>query len=514
MAPQHHVMISIRPPFTPQFLQLRVQSGQRLSAEEIAIATEFISVAEHCISYVDAFIARTGPGIELDELAQERANIIQQIARHKNAICTIRRIPPEIISQFLILSVPHVDIDDFGQPPWHLGHICGDWREIALTTPSLWSDIVIFHPRKYPLEKLHALLDRSSNSPLKFLFWTASTTSQEEHRIKEFLQIMVACAPRWISASLSVNPSDWGLLAPLRGRIPRLHYLRVDVSHFGGFLHSQYTVTAQDRSDPFEIAPALRDVTLEDLSTLPHALKLPFQQLTRIKVAESYTAIRAMLRTTSNLEMASLDFIDDPPETGSPAPLRLPRLRRLYVSAQSFLNQLELPALEEIYLVNTAPAPFLSLVERCPTIKLTKLSMAFCGSTNLVRILEACPSIQSLGLQLARNEGNDVLSKLTMRRTGATFTGIGPNVHSISLGIDRAPIKYEQFVKMVESRWRVPAKGSPCCRLRSVELFVVDPGKLLSTSQEERVAMLKSEGLRVSVLQGTEAEFAIMDWRI
>ncbi|KAF7350617.1 hypothetical protein MSAN_01621800 [Mycena sanguinolenta] len=507
-------MISIRPPFTPQFLQSKLQSGQRLSAEEIAIATEFISVAEHCISYVDASISRTGPGIELDELKQERANIIQQIARHKNAICTIRRIPPEIISKFLVLSVPQLDIDDFGQPPWHLGHICGDWREIALETPSLWSDIVVFRPREYPLEKLHALLDRSSNSPLKFLFWAASTTSQEEPRIRELLQIMVACAPRWISASIAVNPHDWGLLAPLRGRIPRLHYLRIDVSDFGGFHHPQYTVMAKEKSDPFEIAPALRDVTLEDLSTLPHALKLPFQQLTRIKVVESCTSIRAMLQTASNLQMASLDFTDDPLETGFPVPIRLQHLRRLYVSAQPFLHQLELPALEEIYLVNTDPAPFLSLIGRCPTIRLTRLSMAFCGSTNLIRILEACPSIQSLGLQLTNNEGNDVLSKLTVRRTGAILTSIGPNVHSISLGIDRAPIKYEQFVKMVESRWRVPRKGSPCCRLRSVELFVVDSGKLLSTSQQERIDTLKGEGLRVSVLQGTEAHYAIMDWRI
>jgi hypothetical protein len=284
--------------------------------------------------------------------------------------------------------------------------------------------------------------------------------------------------------------------------------LRIDV----GKAYRNNSVS-QGQADPFEIAPALRDVTLEDLSGLPHAIVLLFRQLTRLKMATRYRTIVDTLQTTPHLEMASLDFTNDLPDNGLPL-IRLTHLRRLYVSSQSFLNQLELPALEEIYMIGTHPAPFLSLVERCPTMRLHTLRVMFCTPTHISQILEACPTLQTLGLQITTHDkGNDLLSSLTPSRTGATTPGIGPNVHSIALGIDGAKIKYGLFVSMVESRWRVPAQG-PCCRLRSVELLVAKGETAFSKSMEQRLDVLKREGLRMSILQGSEASSELMEWRI
>jgi hypothetical protein len=66
---------------------------------------------------------------------------------------------------------------------------------------------------------------------------------------------------------------------------------------------------------------------------------------------------------------------------------------------------------------------------------------------------------------------------------------------------------------MVESRWRVPAQG-PCCRLRSVELLVAKGETAFSKSMEQRLDVLKREGLRMSILQGSEASSELMEWRI
>ncbi|KAF8177781.1 hypothetical protein K438DRAFT_1605980, partial [Mycena galopus ATCC 62051] len=134
-----HGIISIAAPFTNQFLQ----SSQRLSASEIAIAREFIAIGEHCLSYVDATITRAGSGIEVDGLTQQREDILEQVLEHKNAVRCIRRLPPEIISKFLVFALPYVDPDDFGETPWHLGHVCRYWRDVALASPGLWTDIVI-----------------------------------------------------------------------------------------------------------------------------------------------------------------------------------------------------------------------------------------------------------------------------------------------------------------------------------------------------------------------------------
>ncbi|KAF7362753.1 hypothetical protein MVEN_00624800 [Mycena venus] len=503
-------MLTIRPPFTEEFLQ----SSQRLSASEIAIATEFISLGEHCISYMDAAITRAGSQEELYELTQQRKDMVQQVLQHKNAIRCLRRLPFEIVSKFLVFALPYVEPDDFGETPWYLGHICRYWRDVALASPSLWSDIVIMRPNKYPTEKFQTQLTRSSNSPLKVLLWSSSSSRGNPH-VTEFLKVLVDCAPRWTNACIFINPTHWNLLASLRSRVPLLRYLRIGVSDF-----LDPDAKSTELTNPLEIAPALRDLTLEDISGLPHGLVLPFHQLTRLKLATTSESIAAILQTTTNLELASLDLTDDPPDAVHPI-IRLPHLRRLYLSSQPFLEQLELPALEEIYMVDTPPAPFLSsFVQRCPTMKLKTLRLAWCTPAHIARILEACPSVETLGLQImSSDKGDELLTLLTVQRsTSGVYTGIGPNLHSIALGLDRVVVKHGLFVDMVESRWRLPADrdngGSPFCRLRSAELLVVDEGNALSASMERRLDVLKKEGLRISLLQGSAANSELLEWRI
>ncbi|KAJ7477659.1 hypothetical protein FB451DRAFT_191928 [Mycena latifolia] len=348
-----HELIPTPPPWMEQVLQ----SSQPLSASEIANATELISAGEQCISDLDAAIYRARSGEVLDVLAQQRENIVQQVRQHSNAIRCIRRLPPEIVSRFLAPYLLSTAPDVFNEPPWHLGHICQYWRDVALTTPSLWCDVLIDDPQVYPVEKLQTLLARSSNSPLKVGFWASSGAT-------ELLRILAGTAPRWVNVTVFVNPVDWASLAHLRGSLPVLRYLHLKVSR-------PTDSTTTGLTGPFEFAPALLDVTLE-VPGFQTALLLPFRQLNRLKMVTSYGVITAILRTTHNLEVANLYFTDLPPDTGLPL-IRLLHLNRLYSSRQVFLNHLELSALEEIYMVDTHPAPLLSLLERCPTIRLKTL---------------------------------------------------------------------------------------------------------------------------------------------
>jgi hypothetical protein len=182
------------------------------------------------------------------------------------------------------------------------------------------------------------------------------------------------------------------------------------------------------------------------------------------------------------------------------------------------LDHFELPVLEEIYTVDSHLAPLLSLIERCPTIRLKTLRLAWCTPAHISQILEACPTVQTLGIQIMDSDGihgGDLLSKLTVRHTGGTtYTAVGPNLHSIELGFDHANINYELFADMVESRWRMPTEGSPCCHLRSVELLHVDGKNVLDSSMRQKLDVLKGEGLRVSLLEGSEMTSELMDWRI
>jgi hypothetical protein len=175
--------------------------------------------------------------------------------------------------------------------------------------------------------------------------------------------------------------------------------------------------------------------------------------------------------------------------------------------------------LEEIYMVDIHPAPLLSLIKRCPTIRLKTLHLAWCTPAHITQILEACPTVQTLGMQFMDSDGindRDLLSRLTVCYTsGTTYTAVGPNLQSFELGLDCASINYELFVDMVESRWRVPAERSPCCRLHSVEVLNVDGKNVLGASMEQKLDVLKGEGLQVSLsMKDSEARSKLIDWQI
>ncbi|KAJ6483352.1 hypothetical protein C8R45DRAFT_1099617 [Mycena sanguinolenta] len=123
-------VISIRSPFAQEFLR----SSQRLSASEFDIATQFISIGQQCVSYVDSDIAHANSAVELNGLKQQLKNILEQVLQHKNAIRSMRHLPPEIVSKFLALTLPYIEANDFGKTPRHLGHICQYWRDTMLAT--------------------------------------------------------------------------------------------------------------------------------------------------------------------------------------------------------------------------------------------------------------------------------------------------------------------------------------------------------------------------------------------
>ncbi|KAJ7209220.1 hypothetical protein GGX14DRAFT_632450, partial [Mycena pura] len=474
-----------------------LQSSYRLSPSEIGIATEIVSEGERQIADLDVAIARAR--IELEQLTQQREVVRKQVLEHRQAIRPVRRLPPEIVSKLLVSALPDTPHDDFADTPWYLGHICRYWRDVALAEPALWLDIFIMGADNYSIERLETQLARSSNFPLKVLFWSSLFGKTSSHAIT-LLQMLISRATRWTTASIVMNAGAFCHLAPLRGRIPRLHYLRISISEYEGS-------GSAESSDPFEIAPALREVVLENLTGLPHPLVVPFGQLTYLK-ADDEAPVAAILRCTPGLEHASFDFNE---VFFSGPPISLPRLRNLYISSLGFLSHLILPSLEELYMVDADPAPLLSLLRRCLSIKLRTLRIAFCTPDRTSAILAACPTVKTLGIQIvADDNGNKLVKNLAVRRQGSCM---GPNVDSITIGLDRSEIKQDAFVRMVESRWRVPAQGGPCCRLRSIELLIND-GMTLSTSTLERLDVLKREGLRVSVLEGLDALKALQDWRI
>lgn len=485
------------PPFSKELLETR-----RLTTTETRIAAEFVSAGELQILDLDAAISRTRA--ELDRLTQQREGVHQQVALHKKAICFVDRLLPEILSNIFELTLPDMDPDEPADTPWYLGHICAYWRKVALGLQILWSDIFVMRTAKFPIEKLETQLVRAPDWPLKVLLWSSGLGDVHGAAL---LQILVARSPQWRAASIYVAPDNFRHLIPLHGRIPQLRYLRINVVDYGSGANTR------DQGNPFQFALELRDVAVEDISGLRAPMVFPLAQLTRLKAVFGRLVPVTMLQHTPNLELASLDFPNDAPRLNG-AHIHLPRLRRLFLSDLSGLDLFILPALEELYMIDTNPAPLLSLLARSPAAKLKTLRIMCCTPRNVATILAACPTTQTLAVQVASRDKPDALLRdLTVRPVAGTPACIGPNVDSLTFALDGGRIHPGLLADLVESRWRVPAQGGVCRRLRSVQLLLMAGDFVVGKGPLKRLKELEKEGLRVSILEGTAAMHAHLDWR-
>ncbi|KAF8870648.1 hypothetical protein BD779DRAFT_1454985, partial [Infundibulicybe gibba] len=77
----------------------------------------------------------------LHRLTQERSELSSLAENHKSLIAPIRKLPPEILAEIFIESLPNSP-QGWRADPWHrpllVAQINRRWRRIALTTPKLW----------------------------------------------------------------------------------------------------------------------------------------------------------------------------------------------------------------------------------------------------------------------------------------------------------------------------------------------------------------------------------------
>ncbi|KAG7449849.1 uncharacterized protein BT62DRAFT_991929 [Guyanagaster necrorhizus] len=86
----------------------------------------------------------------------------------------IHRLPPDVLGEIFLqtLNGDTYNVANIAESPWILGHICHSWRQISLSLPTLWSNMVIAEDFNIDPERLLIKLDvalrRSGNAPLTF----------------------------------------------------------------------------------------------------------------------------------------------------------------------------------------------------------------------------------------------------------------------------------------------------------------------------------------------------------
>ncbi|KAJ7432155.1 hypothetical protein FB451DRAFT_390396 [Mycena latifolia] len=433
----------------------------------------------------------------------------------------ISLLPPEILCHIFIISLPVQTAKSSIIPlippptssgpwtldsPWIFGHVCGEWRALALSLPNLWTTITLSSRTSGGRNALlKEQLARSANAPLDVLIRLTgvnrSWQESPETPFNLFLRILISHYGRWRRFQLELDrlfDSFQGLRE--LGPMPLLEELV-----FGKGVRLTTYKFLKD-------APSLRKVVLsnaEDSSI--RDIPLPWVQLTSYKAtyADGSIHFRNIAMCASTLVECDIDFgwphYPELPRHGDI--LILPRLRRLAITHNLFLDRLEAPALQDLYIWG-ASDHVLPFLHHSGCI-LTRLTLVRCDAdaSDLILLLQNTPSIAGFRLDsIGTSEGmNALASALTLRPKVACLC---PNLTSLSLGslmMDRAA-----FLDMVESRWNVPDTRSR--RLNAVAVY---PSSMRFTVKgKRRLQRFAEEGMEVVVIYTRQKGWAaIKSWR-
>ncbi|KAJ7629700.1 hypothetical protein DFH06DRAFT_1005704, partial [Mycena polygramma] len=93
---------------------------------------------------VDAFDAQIDSlQATLAQLIRRRAETAEYVRQHRAVISPVRRVPPELLCEIFALAWLSEDDENTNtaRVPWHFGHICRSWRDMAVSYPPLWCSI-------------------------------------------------------------------------------------------------------------------------------------------------------------------------------------------------------------------------------------------------------------------------------------------------------------------------------------------------------------------------------------
>jgi len=136
--------------------------------------------------------------------------------------------------------------------PWIVGVICKRWREVAVTTTALWSDITVEHfeesgSAQRAAEMAQELLRRTGVSrPISFQIWSHHRASLSDFT-RVILPAILPSSNRWHHLDLSLSPDEINCLSPMNGALSSLESLKIYPGERPG----------ESICDLFKIAPRL-----------------------------------------------------------------------------------------------------------------------------------------------------------------------------------------------------------------------------------------------------------------
>ncbi|KAJ7441969.1 hypothetical protein B0H11DRAFT_2292257 [Mycena galericulata] len=367
----------------------------------------------------------------LDELITKRDQLNAFIDAHLALVSPVRRLPDDVVREIFVAALPsdRNAIMSEDEAPLLLSHISQGWRNLALSTPRLWSTLHIVTPPVSSLQsyipKLHQIngavvtwLSRSGTLPVSIslispLLHSPRGASEEDiSALVEaarsasitLIQTLIEFCTRWRSIWFRI--SDDSYLTPLAA-------LSVsDVPKLSSVGMTMVSGETDWNSMSFLGTPSLRAVSLREGA---HTSPISWDALTHLSfhflgVTLSFDDMLAMLRHCINLEVLNLTVSNNQTHDQMHAqPCQMAHLWRLSLMnaggnnfITNFLHQLSAPNLRILEFHgpfdSVNPSPLLTLISSSDGLEHLRLSVYDITVDFLIEMLQRAPALRELAL--------------------------------------------------------------------------------------------------------------------
>ncbi|KAJ7447144.1 hypothetical protein B0H11DRAFT_370802 [Mycena galericulata] len=373
----------------------------------------------------------------LEELASKRDHLNHFIDSHLALVSPARRLPDDVVREIFAATLPsdRNAIMSEEEAPLLLSHISQHWRNLAFSTPRLWSTLHIVTPPVSSLQsyipyipKLHQIngavatwLSRSGSLPVSISFigrfpdipLGASdeeiSTLQEATRSASstLLQTLIQFCTRWRSIRFKMpRDSDLTLLATLSiSDVPKLSSVAMENMDMDGS-------EIDWNSMSFLGTPSLRAVYLRFLDGA-HTSPISWDTLAHLSiqymgVSLSFDETLAMLRHCTNLETLNLTIGQN--QTHDQIHLQPCHMAHLWglslISVggdiTGFLQQLSAPNLRILEcdgpFYSASSSPLSTIISLSDRLEHLRLRVSDISVGTLIEILRKAPALRELAL--------------------------------------------------------------------------------------------------------------------
>ncbi|KAK7047423.1 hypothetical protein VNI00_006654 [Paramarasmius palmivorus] len=443
-------------------------------------------------------------------LENRKKGLEKSMEMYRSLLSPVHKLPSEILSNIFGLCCEDNELSyDLDSPEvMNLSMVCGRWRDLVLSTPTLWSTLRLeascFRTRRPTreldtslAEMVKLFLERSKNTPLKLAF--QSYINQPVEPSFSAFDLLVSEMERW--SDITFGSGGFLERLPTRRHLPMLKHLCLPYAPMA-------------HTDNFSNSPAL--VSVELTPHLHGDVVLPWDRIKILTLSESNAADSlSVLSRCSGLE--KLEFVSTEIDGTEEVigPITFPRLQSL--SFYSFRPEI-LPIFQFARFPHLSTLIFSGHVidsdgwedpRVLPSVQGLLQSQCTITSLTLVRqqmddhqalaLLKLLPALQSL--EVREYLGNAIVTPhflkwLTVEDGSLSeSSSILPRLSTLTLDVYDKGLDAEAFSNAVVSRWK-PAPDHRVECLQSVDITVRASGDEANWRQLVWLEDFRAAGLR------------------